>query len=197
MAGSRTYVFFSGVVVPAVLGNTVWALVQVLVSTSWGSATLPQVASLAMLSLFFLADWIDDSPSDTRRFLSGGRVKWFIYVTATTLFYVICASLAIQIANPFGDWLQLSAALLFLITAIGQFFGIWSEVTGTNQQESRRVYSQVTNIISLIILLICWCFIKPIVDANGALSPIGFYWVIALTLFVAMLPHLRSLIKRW
>jgi hypothetical protein len=197
VAESRTYHLFYGVVVPAVMGNTVWALVQVLVSRSWDFSILPRVTSLALLCLFFLGDWVDDRPHATRRYLEGGPARWFVYFTLTTLFYVLCASLAIQIADPFWYWLPSSALLLFIVTAGGQTAGVWADREEHGPDKTRRLCSAWTNAVAAIALGALWWLLRlgP-VGRGDALQSDAFHWVIAGTLFVAILPHVHTLVRQ-
>jgi hypothetical protein len=197
MAGSPTFKLFNNVVAPAVMGNTVWALVQVVVERPISGSTVAQVACLALLSLFFLSDWSDDDANATREYLQGNVRDWWVYLTATMFFYMSCAALAIQVAHPYSHWLQISALSLFGLTALGQIGRVWSENPEPQGKKTRRLWSISANVVAAVVVAVFWLVLKPNqVGVNNQSRYDQLDWLIAVALLIATLPYTLSLLRR-
>ncbi len=116
----KTWKFFQEIVVPAVLGNTVWALASFLVGHEFHVASIPKIISLVLITVFFVGDWF--------RGIGKVNIRTNIrFIIASSIFYSTIVSYAIAASTTTTDSSIGDAALIcfFATTAIGHLVGAW------------------------------------------------------------------------
>jgi hypothetical protein len=147
---------FQDVVVPAVLGNSLWAFLFLLAANDWHATTPARLSVLAALSVFLLKDWTGGDGDPALLAGKSGLRLWLRYVLPTSLFYLAIAGAAIQVGT-INRHAYFPMAGLFLVTAIGQFLGVWMRVATENEAVASarlRYLHGIANLIAAVVIIV-------------------------------------------
>lgn len=115
----KTWALFQEIVVPAVLGNTVWSGLSVILRGDGSPTGILKCVAIVLLTTYFLGEWWfsrDNVPVIRHRF----------FPAVTAAFYVLIATYAIALALESTVWLPtLILAAFFVTTALGHHFRVW------------------------------------------------------------------------
>ncbi|MFT6915899.1 MAG: hypothetical protein ACJAWL_002209 [Motiliproteus sp.] len=116
----NTWKLFQDLVVPAVLGNTAWALASMLVNDCFYLESLPKIISLILITVFFIGDWIGGIETPKIR----NNIRFII---ASSVFYSTIVGYAIATASITASPTVAPITLIcfFLTTVIGHSAGAW------------------------------------------------------------------------
>lgn len=179
VVSGKAWRFFQDVVVPAVLGNTAWAVLSMLVGTGLHLDTIARSLLLAAITAFLLGDWVggDSKPQ------IGSR----LFGLASTLFYASIAAYAIAhaYATPSSDLSHWMLGIFFAVTGLGHFAGAWTrdEERHNSSKKAGRRNLMVGCVVSIVVLIL------GSADAWGAFSgDLASLWaqIIAMIIFGAL-----------
>lgn len=119
----KIWKLFQEVVVPAVLGNTAWALASLTVEFGISETSIPKIISLVVITTLFIWDWYGGV--ETPIIKSNIR-----FTVVSSIFYsaiVVFAIATVGEEEP-GSVSRMALICFFATTAIGQLLGAWKRV---------------------------------------------------------------------
>ena len=142
----RTWRLFQEVIVPAVLGNSAWACLTVLLREGISPSTLARILTLVLLTVFLIGDWIGGTVTPV--------IKSRLFTPATTASYLLISAYAISTAEK-PELSSYFLVALFLVIAVGYSTNAWireSELASSEVQRRRR-YLVIASIVCASLLI--------------------------------------------